>query len=277
MLVEAAGGFLTGSMALLSDAMHMLTDAAALGMSFFAARLVGLRPDASRTFGYRRVEVLAALANALLLWILSGYMLREVYARFREPVAILPGPMLVVAIAGLLANLLCARVLHAHSGENLNIRGAFLHVLSDLAGSAAAIAAGTVVYFTGWYRADTIVSLLIIILILFGSTRLLLEVFHILMEGAPKGLSLGVLERELCAIDGVSEVHELHAWTLSSGFNALSAHLVVKNKARHEAALKAAACSISAGFGIRHTVFQVESEPVKNSSCDACGCPEPGE
>jgi len=273
MFVEAAGGLLTGSMALLSDSMHMLTDAAALGMSFFASRLAGLKPDSSRTFGYRRAEVVAALANAMLLWLLSGYMLREVYARFREPVAVLPGPMLVVAVIGLLANVACARLLHAHSSGNINIRGAFLHVLSDLAGSVAAIVAGAIIYFTGWFRADTIVSLLIIVLILVGSTELLFEAFHILMEGAPKGISLKALAHELREIDGVSDVHELHVWSLSSGFNALSAHLVVKDKTKQEAALKAAICAVSSGFNIRHTVFQVETEPVENSSCDACGRP----
>ena len=270
MVVEAAGGLLTGSMALLSDSMHMLTDAGALGMSFFAARLAALRPDSSRTYGYRRAEVVAALANALLLWILSGYMLREVYERFHNPVPVLYGPMLAVAVLGLLANLASAWILHGHSEDNINIRGAFLHVVSDLAGSAAAIAAGVVIYFTGWYRADTIVSLLIIGLILFSSTRLLGEAFHILMEGAPRGLSLKAVEKELRAIDGVSDVHELHAWSLSSGFNALSAHLVVKDPARQQAALKKATCGVAAGFGIKHTVFQVESEPVENSSCDIC-------
>ncbi|HNW45289.1 MAG TPA: cation diffusion facilitator family transporter, partial [Elusimicrobiales bacterium] len=229
-----------------------------------------LRPDSSRTFGYRRAEVVAALANAMLLWILSGYMLREVYERFQAPVPVLYGPMLVVAVLGLMANLACAWLLHGHSGENINIRGAFLHVLSDLAGSVAAIIAGAVIYFTGWYLADTIVSLLIIGLILFSSTRLLREAFHILMEGAPRGLSLKALEKELRGIDGVTDVHELHAWSLSSGFNALSAHLVVKDPAKHQAALKAATCSVSASFGIRHSVFQVESEPVENSSCDIC-------
>ncbi|MEK7721221.1 MAG: cation diffusion facilitator family transporter [Elusimicrobiota bacterium] len=270
MLVEAAGGLLTGSMALLSDSMHMLTDAAALGMSFFASRLAALRPDSSRTFGYRRAEVVAALANAMLLWLLSGYMLREVYERFHNPVPVLSGLMLVVAALGLLANLASAWLLHGHSGENINIRGAFLHVLSDLVGSVAAVIAGTVIYFSGWYQADTIVSLLIIILILFGSSRLLLEAFHILMEGAPRGLSLKALEHELRAIDGVSDVHELHAWSLSSGFNALSAHLVVKEPAKQQAALKTATCGVAAFFGIRHSVFQVESEPVENSSCDIC-------
>ena len=270
MVVEAAGGLLTGSMALLSDSMHMLTDAAALGMSFFASRLAALRPDSSRTYGYRRAEVVAALANALLLWILSGYMLREVYERFHNPVPVLYGPMLAVAVLGLLANLASAWILHGHSEDNINIRGAFLHVVSDLAGSVAAIIAGATIYFTGWYRADTIVSLLIIALILFSSTRLLGEAFHILMEGAPRGLSLKAVEKELRAIDGVSDVHELHAWSLSSGFNALSAHLVVKDPARQQAALKKATCGVAAGFGIKHTVFQVESEPVENSSCDIC-------
>ena len=270
MLVEAAGGLLTGSMALLSDSMHMLTDAAALGMSFFASKLASRRPDPSRTYGYHRAEVVAALANAMLLWLLSGYMLREVYERFHNPVPVLSGPMLAVAFLGLLANLASAWLLHGHSGDNINIRGAFLHVVSDLAGSVAAIIAGVVIYFTGWYPADTIVSLLIIGLILFSSTRLLLEAFHILMEGAPRGLSLKNLEKELRSIDGVSDVHELHAWSLSSGFNALSAHLVVKDPARQQAALKTATGSVAPSFGIRHSVFQVESEPVENSSCDTC-------
>jgi cobalt-zinc-cadmium efflux system protein len=270
MVVEAVGGLLTGSMALLSDSMHMLTDAAALGVSFFASRLSALKPDSARTYGYRRAEVVAALGNAMLLWLLSGYMLREVYARFYNPVRVLSGPMLIIAVIGLLANVVCAYILHAHSDENINIRGAFLHVMSDMAGSVAAIAAGVIIYFTGWYRADTIVSLLIIALILISSTRLLTEAFHILMEGAPKGLSLKSLEKELRAIDGVSDVHELHAWSLSSGFNAVSAHLVVKDAARQQAALKAATCVVTENFGIRHSVFQVESGPIENSSCDIC-------
>lgn len=270
MLVEVAGGLLTGSMALLSDAMHMMTDAAALGVSFFASRISTMKPDSSRTYGYRRAEVVAALANALLLWILSGYMLREVYERFQTPVPVLSVPMLAVAVVGLIANLVCAWILHAHSEENLNIRGAFLHVVSDLAGSLAAIAAGAIIYFTGWYPADTIVSLLIIGLILFSSTRLLLEAFHVLMEGSPRGLSLEKLRRELLAIDGVSDVHELHAWSLSTGYDALSAHLVVKDQSKQQAALKAAACRVAPTFGIKHTVFQVEAEPVENASCDIC-------
>jgi len=270
MVVEAAGGLLTGSMALLSDSMHMLTDAAALGMSFLASRMASLKPDSSRTYGYRRAEVVAALANAMLLWILSGYMLREVYERFYNPVPVLFGPMLVVAVIGLFANIASAWILHGHSEDNINIRGAFLHVVSDMAGSVAAIAAGAVIYFTGWYRADTIVSLLIIVMILFSSTRLLGEAFHILMEGAPKGISLKTVERELRAVDGVSDLHELHVWSLSSGFNALSAHLVVKDPAKQQAALKQATCIAADSFGIKHTVFQVESEPVENSSCDVC-------
>ncbi len=268
--VEFAGGLLTGSMALLSDSLHMLTDAAALGMSFFAARLASLKPDSARTFGYRRAEVVAALANAMLLWILTGYMFREIYERFREPVPVLSGPMLVIAVIGLLVNIASAYILHAHSEGNINVRGAFLHVLGDLAGSVAAIAAGAVIWLTNWTRADTIVSLLINLLILFSSTRLLMEAFHILMEGAPRGLSMAALERALRAVDGVSDVHELHAWSLSSGFNALSAHLVVKDPSLQQSALKAATGVAEAEFGIKHSVFQVESEPVENSSCDIC-------
>lgn len=270
MVVEAVGGLLTGSMALLSDSMHMLTDAAALGMSFFASRLASLKPDSSRTYGYRRAEVVAALANAMLLWVLTGYMLRETWDRFHEPVQVLSGPMMVIAAIGLLVNLASAWLLHAHSEHNINIRGAFLHVLGDLAGSVAAIAAGVIIWFTGWNKADSIVSLLINLLILYSSTRLLIEAFHILMEGAPRGLSLKELERELRAIDGVSDVHELHAWSLSSGFNALSAHLVVRDPAKQQPALRAA-CRVAPGFGLRHTVFQVEAEPEAEASCGLCG------
>ncbi len=270
MALEAVGGLLTGSMALLSDAMHMLTDAAALGMSFIASRLASLKPDSKRTYGYRRAEVVAALGNALLLWLLCGFMLREVWERFHNPVPVLSVPMLAIAFAGLLANLACAWILHRHSGENINIRGAFLHVLSDLAGSVAAIVAGAIIYFTGWYTADTIVSLLIIALILFSSTRLLLEAFHILMEGAPRGLSMEAVKKALLGIDGVSGVHDLHAWSLSSGFNALTAHLIVKDPARQQPALKEASCLAAERFGIKHSVFQVESELRKDSSCDTC-------
>ncbi len=275
MVVEAAGGFLTGSMALLGDSMHMLADAAALGMSFLASRLAALRPDSSRTYGYRRAEVVAALVNALLLWVLSGYMLREVYERFREPVPVLAGPMLAVAVMGLLVNAASAWLLHSHSAGNINIRGAFLHVLGDLAGSAAAIAAGLVINFTGWYTADTVVSLLIIALILYSSGRLLAEVVQILMEGVPQGLRLRELERDLRSIGGVSGVHELHAWSLSSGFNAVSAHLVVKDPARHREVLREASCKVAPAHGVRHSVFQVEEAPLPGFSCDACGVEKP--
>ncbi len=270
MLVEVAGGLLTGSMALLSDSMHMLTDAAALGMSFFASGLASRKPDLDRTYGYRRAEVVAALGNAMLLWILTGYMMREIYERFHSPVRVLSGPMLVIAAVGLLVNLAVAGILHSRGGENINVRGAFLHVLGDLAGSVAAIAAALVIRLTGWYQADTIVSLLINLLILFSSWRLLAEALHILMEGVPRGLSLKALERALRGIDGVSDVHELHAWSLSSGFDAVTAHLVVRDAEKRQAALKTATCGVAAEFGVRHTVFQVEGEPVENSSCDVC-------
>ena len=269
--VEAAGGLLTGSMALLSDALHMLTDVTGLAVSFVASRLSGMAPDDRRSFGYRRLEVVAALVNALLLWLLSGYMLREVYARFLAPVEVLSVPMMIVAGVGLAANIVSARLLSAHKDRNINIRGAFLHILGDMAGSVGALLAGAVVHFTGYYRADTIVSLAIIVLILYSSTRLMLETFHILLEGTPTGMDLKEVRSELAAIPGVSDVHELHVWSLTAGFNALSAHLVVKNKELFERVLKDATCAVSCRFNIRHSAFQVESEPVENSSCDICG------
>lgn len=268
--VEAAGGLLTGSMALLSDALHMVTDITALAVSFLASKLSGMAPDDRRSFGYRRVEVVAALVNALLLWLVSGYMLREVYGRFLNPVTVLSKPMMAVAATGLAANILSAWFLLAHKDGNINIRGAFLHVVSDMAGSAGVILAGAVIYFTGFYRIDALASLGIIALILYSSTRLMLETFHILLEGTPAGMDLKEVRAALSGIPGVDGVHELHVWSLTAGFNAISAHLVVREKSRFERVLKDATCAVSGRFGIRHCAFQVESGPAENSSCDVC-------
>ncbi|MFA6435435.1 MAG: cation diffusion facilitator family transporter [Elusimicrobiales bacterium] len=269
-VVEAAGGLLTGSMALLSDAMHMLTDVTGLAISFLASKLSALAPDDRRSFGYRRVEVVAALANALLLWLVSGYMLREVYERFLAPVTVLSAPMMIVAFIGLAANIISARLLLAHKDANINIRAAFLHVVSDMAGSVGVIIAGAVIYFTGYYRMDTLVSVAIIALILYSSTRLMLETFHILLEGTPTGMDLKEVRLALAGIPGVDAVHELHVWSLTAGFNAISAHLVVKEKSLFERVLKDATCAVACRFEIKHCAFQVESEPVENSSCDVC-------
>ncbi|OGS48676.1 MAG: hypothetical protein A3J79_01235 [Elusimicrobia bacterium RIFOXYB2_FULL_62_6] len=269
-LVEIVGGLLTGSISLLSDSLHMLTDVTGLGISLLASRMASLSPDDKRSFGYRRIEVVAALANALLLWVVSGYMLREVYARFLDPVPVLSKPMLIVAAIGLVANMICAKLLHGHAHGNINVRGAFLHVLSDMAGSVGVIAAGLVIHFTGYYRADTIVSLAIIALILYSSTRLMLETFHILMQSVPPGIAFKEVEGALKAIEGVEDVHELHIWSLTSGFDVLSAHLVVKDKDAFGKVLKAATCAMECRFSIKHCAFQIESEPVENSSCDVC-------
>ena len=268
--VEVVGGLLTGSMSLLSDALHMITDVTALGISFLASKLSGMAPDDRRSFGYRRVEVVAALVNTLLLWLVSGYMLRAVYERFLNPVTVLSTPMMIVAVIGLAANMLSAWFLLAHKDGNLNIRGAFLHVVSDMAGSVGVIMAGAVIYFTGYYRMDTLVSLGIIALILYSSTRLMLETFHILLEGTPTGMDLKEVRRALTGLPGVDDVHELHVWSLTAGFNAISAHLVVKEKSVFERVLKDATCAVAGRFDITHCAFQVESEPVENSSCDIC-------
>lgn len=268
--LEVAGGLLTGSMALLSDALHMITDVTGLAISFLASKLSAMTPDDRRSFGYRRIEVVAALVNALLLWLVSGYMLREVYERFLNPVTVLSVPMMIVAVIGLAANIISARFLLVHKDNNINIRGAFLHVVSDMAGSVGVILAGAVIYFTGYYRIDTLVSLGIIALILYSSTRLMLETFHILLEGTPTGMDLKKVRAALAGIPGVDNVHELHVWSLTAGFNALSAHLVVKKKELFERVLKDATCAVSCDFDIKHSVFQIESEPVENSSCDVC-------
>lgn len=269
-VVEIIGGLLTGSISLLSDSLHMLTDVTGLGISFLASKMASLAPDDKRSFGYRRIEVVAALANALLLWVVSGYMLREVYARFLNPVPVLSKPMLIVAVIGLIANIICAKLLHGHHHGNINVRGAFLHVLSDMAGSVGVIAAGVVIHFTGYYRADTFVSLAIIALILYSSTRLMLETFHILMQSVPPGIAFKEVESALKGIEGVDDVHELHIWSLTTGFDVLSAHLVVKDRELFAKVLKAATCDMECRFSIKHCAFQIESEPAENSSCDIC-------
>ncbi|MBI4655798.1 MAG: cation transporter [Elusimicrobia bacterium] len=269
-VIEVIGGVLTGSLSLLSDSIHMFTDAAALGISFFAAKIALVKPSLEKSFGYRRIEVVSAMANALLLWAVSGFMLREAWQRFKAPVEILTGPMLVVAGMGLAVNLVSASILRRHLKDNLNIKGAFFHVLGDMLGSAGVIAAGAVIYFTGYYRIDTFVSIFIIALILYGSSKLIADSFHILMEGTPRDISLKIVETELRKIEGVENIHELHIWSVSSDFRLLTAHLIVRDRLVFEEVLKQAVCLVSEKFGIKHSAFQIELEFIENSSCDTC-------
>jgi cobalt-zinc-cadmium efflux system protein len=228
LIVEIVAGLWSGSLALLSDAGHMLTDAGALGLAIWAKTL-GTRPRSDRkTFGYRRAEILAAAANGIVLGITAIAVIIEACRRFASPPAIQASPMLIVAAIGLAINLIAAWVLSHGAGHDLNLRAATAHVLADAAGSVSAIVAAALILMFGWSIADPITSILISLLILFGAWRLLRDTTHVLMEGAPPGLDLAALERLACDTAGVREVHDLHVWSIVGDAPVITAHVLLE-------------------------------------------------
>jgi cobalt-zinc-cadmium efflux system protein len=272
MLVEFFGGLLTHSLALVSDAAHMLTDAAALGMSIFAAHMSAKRGSRKKTFGYYRAEVLSALANGVTLWVVSGIILREAVERFISPENVNPGPMLVIAILGLISNIACARILHGHHEHNINVRGAFLHVLTDMLATLGVVVAALLIMFAGWRLADPVISVVIVLLTLWSSWRLVRDAVHILMEGAPEHIDRDKVLSELSGIEGVAGVHELHIWTLTDGVESLSAHLLINDYSKSTGILKEANRRLSCDFGIAHSTLQLETEKLENTSCEGGNC-----
>lgn len=264
-LVEAAGGWLAGSLALLGDAGHMITDATALGLAAFAAWVARQPPSARHSYGLVRAEVVAALANGLFMLLVVGGIAFHAVERLRHPQDVAGGVVMTIAAVGLVVNLVVARILHAGE-QNLNTRAALLHVLGDLLGSVAALVAGGVVYFTGWTPIDPLLSLLICALILFSSMHLLRDVLHVLMEGVPPYLDLPEVGRAMAAVPGVRSVHDLHIWTLSSGLVALSAHVVIEDMGRWQAVLEALRQLLKERYAIEHVTLQPESQeavPIK--------------
>ena len=229
--VEVVGGLLTNSLALLSDAGHMLSDASALGLSLFAIWLAGKPHSPGRTFGYHRAEILAALLNGLTLAVISAYVFWEAAQRFADPPDVESAPMLVVAVAGLLANGVSGVILSRAGGDSLNVRSAFLHVLGDALGSLGAIAAGVVMLTTGWFLADPLISVGIGVLILISGVRVTREALGIVLEFAPKHIDIEEVKRALLSLNGVRDVHDLHVWTITSGFVALACHVRVAAEA----------------------------------------------
>jgi cobalt-zinc-cadmium efflux system protein len=261
-LAELVGGLLTGSLALLSDAAHVFLDVFALGLSYAAIRLASLPPNDRHTYGYHRLRVLAALANGATLLLVSFEIFREAIRRFSTPEPILAGPMLVVAVIGLVVNLIVAFVLRGHSHEDLNVRSAFLHVLGDALASVGVIAAGLIIVLTGWTLADPLVSMLIGVIILAGSGNVLRQSVHILVEAVPRGLTATDVAEVMHDVSGVSEVHDLHVWTLSPGYIALSAHVVLDDQSLSEAQsiMEDLKTSLSEQFDIEHTTIQFECQ-----------------
>jgi cobalt-zinc-cadmium efflux system protein len=259
MAVEAVGGYVAGSLALLADAGHMLADAAALGLALVVAHLAQRPATAERSYGLLRLEILAALVNGAVLIVIAVGIGVEAWRRFRNPPAIDAGLLLGVASMGLVANLVSARVLHRGHDHSLNQRGAYLHVLSDTLGSAGAILAGIVVLLTGWTPADALISVGIGLLILNGAWRLVKESADVLLEAAPAHISMSEVHDRMAAVPGVASVHDLHVWTVTSGVVAMSGHLVVQNPGDNQRVLEAVQRGLG-DMGIHHVTVQLERD-----------------
>ncbi len=261
MVAEVAGGLLSGSLALLADAGHMLTDAGSLGLSLFAIRVAQRPASPEKTYGYVRLEILAALVNGAALLVIAGIIVIEAWHRLRDPVAVNGGIMLGVAVVGLGVNVAGALLLHGHAHDNLNVRGAYLHVLGDLLGSIGAICAGLVILLTGWTPADPIISVVIALLILYSAWSLVREAADVLLEAAPPHIDVEDVVRELRGVEGLDQVHDVHVWTLTSGFVALSAHGVIDDPTDHTRILDEVQGRMKAR-GIEHVTFQLELRPL---------------
>jgi cobalt-zinc-cadmium efflux system protein len=257
-IAEVLGGLLTGSLALLADAGHMLSDALSLGIALFAVWLAGRPATPNRSFGYKRAEILAALFNGATLVAISIWIFVEAYGRFFEPPEILGGWMLAVAALGLVVNVAGVMILWRSGGESLNLQGALRHVLADVLGSVGAIAAALVILATGWWYADPIISVLIGLLVLGSSWRLVRDSIDILLEGTPPGIDAGEVGRSMAGVPGVSEVHDLHVWTITSGFPALAAHVLVGRDEDCHARRRDLEEVLAREYGIEHTTLQVD-------------------
>ncbi len=257
-VLEAAVGYLTSSLALLSDAGHMLTDVLGVGMALAAITTARRPVSGQRTFGLYRIEVLAALANSVLLFGVAGYILYEAIGRFLEPPEVAGVPMMLTAAAGLVANLVVFALLRHGAGESLNVRGAYLEVLADTVGSGGVLIGGALAWAFGWYWADPVVALAVGLFVLPRTWKLARQALRILVQEAPEGMDVAELHSDLAALPSVAEVHDLHVWTLTSGMEVASAHLTTKADADHGGVLIAAQRLLAERYSIDHATLQVE-------------------
>jgi cobalt-zinc-cadmium efflux system protein len=282
MVLETIGGLVTGSLALLADAGHMLSDIGALGLAFFAA-WIAARPSPPRaTFGYQRVEILAAQVNAVSLVLVLFFVAREAISRLRQPAELDAAPVALLGALGLAANVVSARILRGDARENLNVRGAYLEVLSDLLASVGVLVAAALTHFFGWRRADPIISLGIAAFILPRIGFLLREITDVLMESTPRGIEIEAVRDAILAQAGVRAVHDLHVWAITPGRVCLSAHVVGAEGADRDGLILAINRSLRERFGMGHTTLQVEgadhpafSGQASNESCDPCTSARP--
>jgi len=258
MLAEAIGGYLANSLALLSDAGHMLTDVAALTLSLFAVRFASRPATPRKTYGFYRLEILAALANGVALIVLSFLICVEAYDRLRSPQVVQGWTLVWISTGGLAVNLISAWMLwHSHD-ENLNIRGALLHVLGDLLGSVAAIAAGVMIIWRGWTWADPVFSVVISLLIIYSSWRLVADAVNVLLEGTPSHINAAAVEEAMRTVSGVRAVHDLHIWTITSGRHAVTAHVVINDASESYRILREVREMLAARFALTHSTIQIE-------------------
>ena len=261
MLAEVVGGYWSNSLALLSDAGHMFTDVAALALSFFAMRFAARPATPNKTYGFYRLEILAALANGAALIVLSLLICFEAFHRMREPEAVQGWALVWIACGGLVVNLISAKLLSHDHHHSLNVRGAFLHVLGDLLGSVAAIAAGLLIVWRGWLWADAIFSVIISLLIIFSAWRLVIESVNVLLEATPSHINPAAVEAALREIAGVQAVHDLHIWTLTSQRHIITAHLVLRDSQENQRVLREARTLLAQQFGLLHATLQLEEAP----------------
>ena len=270
MFAEVIGAWWTGSLALLADAGHMFTDVAALILALTAVWF-GSRPATSRkTFGYYRLEIIAALVNGVALVVISIFIFYGAYERWLSPPIVKTGPMIVVAIGGLVVNLACAWILHAHQEVDLNMRGVWMHVMGDALGSVAAILAGVCMALFGWYAADAIFSVVISLLIIWGSVRLIKESTNVLLEGTPAHINLAAVENAILDTRGVSDVHDLHVWTITSGREALSAHVIHAESISQPDLLRELRTKLHDRFGVDHLTIQMETPDFEDETFHFC-------
>jgi len=260
MVLEVAGGIISNSLSLLSDAAHMLVDALALGLAFFAAMISSRPATSQRTYGYYRVEIIVALINGFILGITTIFIFYGAYERFINPPAIEAPVMLVVSAIGLIANVAGMLLLRGVSKANLNIKAAFWHVIGDSVSSAGVIAAALIILFTGWRYADGIMAVLIGLIILWGSIGLIREAIEVLLESVPRNIAFDDVVKDIKTVPGVIDVHDIHIWAITSGINALSAHLMIEDqKVSDSESVVTQVNTILAGkFKITHTTFQLE-------------------
>lgn len=275
MLAEVVGGLVSGSLALLADAGHMLTDAAALGLAWIGFRIARRAPDARRSFGYARFEVLAGLANAVTLFIVVAWIAVEALERLQAPQPVLAGPMALVALVGLIVNIGVFTMLIRADREHVNIRGAIVHVAGDLLGSVAALVAAGVIHLTGWTPIDPLLSLLVGLLVLKSAWSLFRHALHILLEGTPDHVDIGTLKSDLVTgTNGIVDVHHVHVWSLTSGKSLATLHVQLSPETDQAAALRSTKALLAERFGIAHATVQLEAAGhcPDASSHETAGC-----